>query len=109
MRHVGDEVAPHSLDALGLRHVARQEQLLRLAVLDQLQRERETGSAQDAHRRRMLVRRQVADELRIAHQVGDGLAEVGAAVDLQVQLGGVVAPLDAIRAVEDHHAIGQRL
>ncbi len=47
--------------------------------------------------------------MRIAHQIGNRLAEVGAAVDLQVQLGGVVAPLDAIAAIEDHHAVGQRL
>ena len=49
VRHVGDEVAPHDVDALGLRDVARQQHLLRLAERDELQRQREGRTAGDAH------------------------------------------------------------
>ena len=52
---------------------------------------------------------QVIDELGLTHQVGDVLTEVRLAVELQVRFRGPGAPLDAGRAVEQHHAVGQRL
>ena len=108
VRHVGDEVAPHDVDALGLGDVARQEHLLRLAERDELQCKREARIAGDANGLFAWLS-QVFDELRVAHEVGDVLAEVGAALEPELRLGGAVVPLDAVRAVEDHHAVGQRL
>ncbi len=108
VRDIGDEIAPHRLDALGLRHVAREQKLVRAAVGDDQQHD---GGVVALHARRrcVLARGQVVDEMRVADQVGDRLAEVAPGVDLQVRRRGAVAPLDAVGSVQDDDAVGQRL
>jgi hypothetical protein len=108
VRDIGDEIAPHGLDSLGLGDIARQEQLLRLAVRHELQGE---DRAADRHpdRRGPLARREIVDERGSAHEVGDRLADVGARVEPELRGGGVVAPFDAALGVEHDHAVGKRL
>ncbi len=111
VRDIGDEVAPHGLEALRLRDVAGEEQLLRCAVRNQLQGKQAVAADRHAHGAPLAVpaARQIIHERRCADEVGDRLAEIGARV--QPELGGrrVVEPFDAVLGVQDHYAVGQRL
>ena len=113
VRHVGDEITPHRLVALAVRHIQRQHQLARLpadAVVahQHLQRGFRAGVGQ---RQRLLevAVLQVGDEGRIPDQVGDPLQLVALRVQREMVAGDDVAPLDVVLAVEQDHAIGGSL
>ena len=53
-------------------------------------------------------RGQVADELGIAHEVGDAQALIRATGDAEVLLGDRIAPVDLQRGIDQHDAFGQR-
>jgi hypothetical protein len=57
----------------------------------------------------IVVHREIVDERRLAHEIRDRPADVLARVELEQRRGVVVAPLDAVLVVEDHHAVGHRL
>jgi len=111
VRNVCDEIASHRLDSLHLGDIAAQQELLRLAVRDELQRQDHALRGGSAHCGQAVVvgRSEIVDECRLAHQVRDRPPGVGARVEIQHGGGVVVAPLDAVVRVEHHHAVGQRL
>ena len=110
VRHVGDEVAPHGVDALGLRDVAREQQLLRLwpkgmSCSDSAM----PFAAGDAHRRSSCGLARYSTNSGSRTRLAMFWPRSARPSSMQLALGGAVAPLDAVRAVEDHHAVGQRL
>ena len=111
VRHVRHEVAAHRLEALPLGDVAREQELLVLAVRDDPEREHELLAAREAQRERLVVRAalQVRDEVGVADEVEDRLAGVAPGVDPVVALGRRVRPHDVVLGVEDDHPVGHRL
>jgi hypothetical protein len=51
---------------------------------------------------------EVGDEIGLAHEVGDGLAEVAPCVDAEVAFRSGVSPFDMVFRVQDHDPVGQR-
>ena len=114
VRHVGDEVAPHGFGLLDRRDVAREHQLLALAVGAQLDGQaRQAGAIAQARGDddivRPVLRCQVSGEVRVAQQVADELQHVALRVDGEVARRIVVAPDDAVAVVEQQHAVGRGL
>ena len=110
VRHVGDEVAPHGFQSFRLGYVAREQQLLRIVVGNDLNRKRKgrapAGFQPDGAG--VIALRQVFHELGLPDQVRYRLPHVRVGVDAETRLGLAVAPDDPVVAIQDHHAVGQR-
>ncbi|ABA47730.1 hypothetical protein BURPS1710b_1624 [Burkholderia pseudomallei 1710b] len=112
VRHVRDEVAPHRIGALELGDILREQQLAVLAVRKHLHGKHVLPiAAHAAHHERFVVMLavQIADEIRMAHEMRDVLAQVALRVEPEVHLGDRVAPLDLIAIVEHRDAVRRRL
>jgi hypothetical protein len=109
VRNVGDEIAPHRLDALGAADVLRQQQPGVLLVGDELQRERSRLARAQAQRLGEVARLEPGGELRLAHEIGDRLAAVALRVEREVLARRLVAPVQAHARIEHRNAVGQRL
>jgi hypothetical protein len=108
---VRDEVAAHRLHPFPARHVAREQQLLVVAVGHELHGQDALIVSHALQRERLAVelRVEIAREHRVADEVGDGLLPVALQGEAEVVLGRGVHPLDAVLAVENHDAPGHRL
>ncbi len=109
MRDVGDKIAPHGFDFLRQGDVAREQELLLLAVGDDGERQHQSLPARQAQGERLgiFALLQVGGEIRVSHQVDQGLAQVALLVQPEVLAGNRVAPLDMAVGVEQDNAIGQ--
>ena len=109
VRDVRDEVPAHGLQARALGNVARKQQPLRVDIGNELH-----GKNEAIARRFQLqglgefFRRDVFDEFRLTHEVGDRLPDVGFGVDAEMGFTGIVAPDDAVFCVQDRDAVGKR-
>ena len=108
VRRVGDEVAPHRLDAFRLGGVVRDEDLAPVLERDDLD---DQLAAADRQRQRLFVAAedQVVDEFRMPDQVRHAPALVGFQRQAQVLLGGRVAPFEEQHVVHDGHAFRQQM
>ena len=106
VRHIGDEVTAHRVQARLLGQVTRDQQLVVVVGAVQAQLEQPPWAAgQRQHRRaRVVAAVQVADEFRLADEVVRRPAAAADAVQFQRR---VVAPLHMIVAVEHDQAVGQ--
>jgi len=111
VRDVGDEVAPHGVDALALGDVLRQQQALVVAVGAQQQGELAAGAVRCGHRQGLGLRlaMQPGDEGRRAHEVADALLAVALRVQAELVGRDAVAPFDVVLRVEQHDAVGRGL
>jgi hypothetical protein len=90
--------------------VLRQQQVLGIAEIDDLQRQRAPAARRaDAHRLGEIGRAQVLDELRRAHHVDDRLVAIALGVETEVLARRLVAPVEAEVRVQHRDAVGQRL
>ena len=110
VRHVGDEIAAHRLELVESRDVARQQELLRVAVGNDLHRKDRAAAARRAQFKwlRVIAGLDVGDEFRLAHEVDHRLAGVGLDVEVEMGFRSVVAPFDPIVGIENDHAVGMR-
>src|SRR5215470_507574 len=104
--HVRDEVAAHGLEPDSLGDVAREQQALRVDVRHELHRKHQAvTSGLQLDRLGEILLGDVLDELGLAHEIRDRLADVGLGVDTEVGPAGVVAPDDARLGIEDSDAV----
>ena len=111
MRDIGDEIAAHAVELFALRDVAHLHQAVAAGIGQQVDGKEELRVARrvQAQRQAEIAAGQIGDEDRLAHQVGDRLAAVGADVEAELPLGDLVAPADAVIAVERDDAIDDGL
>ena len=78
---------------------------------DDLDRQRRSRVAQRLHDHGVgeVTGLEIADDLRLADEIEQGLARVLREIDAEMRLRARVGPFDTVRCVEDHHALGQRL
>ena len=112
--NIGDEVAAHRFKFFETRDVARQDQLLCIAVGDQLQRKHAFGAVAGVaktqlHRPVPFATHQIRQKIGRPDEVDDVLADVFRQAQVQMLLGLRVAPHDLILRVERDDAIGQGL
>ncbi len=109
VRNVRDEVAAHRLQARALRNVARKHQPLRVDIGNELHRKNEAVPRRfQLQRLGELAGRDVRDEFRLAHEIGDRVADIGFGADAEMRFAGIVAPDDAVFGVQDRDAVRKR-
>ncbi len=111
VRDIGDEVPAHRFHLFQLRDIARDQEFLLGTVRNDLQRQYETRVARRFHNQRFarIAMSDELDDLGLAYQVGERLADIMLRVQPQVAGGTPVEPFDVVIAGKDHHAVGHCL
>ena len=107
VRGVGDEIAAHHVDALGLGHIVSDQDLAAILERDDLD---DQLAILDVERQRLLVVAEddVVDKGRIADQIGDAHALVARVAEAQVLFGSRIAPFEEQHVVHDGDAVRQQ-
>ena len=108
VRGIGDEVLAHLLETHLARHVAQHQQALILAIRNELEGHVAFDVRVDAHDdgQRILPAAQVLHEIRMAHQVVDAQAQVGAPREVEQLTRLAIEPDDFALRIEHDHAVG---
>ena len=114
MRDVCHKIAPHRLGLLDGRHIARDEKFAAFAKRVNLNRDTLGARGRlllgiDDDFAVEILAMKVVDEGRVADQIHDRLQLVALGVDAELFGSRLVAPIDAIAFIEDHHAVGRGL
>src|SRR5882757_6619301 len=110
MRGIGHKVPTHGFEAHLARDIAHQQELLAIAVWDDLQGEVAVfaGSRADDNGVRIVLHSEVAGELGLAQEVLDPQPQVGGPAQVEKAASHPVEPDDLALSVQDDHAVGKR-
>ena len=111
VRNIGDKIAAHAVEAVGLRHILDLHEPPVAGIGNHVDRQHAVLGTIRAQRQwpAEIGFLQVVNKLRLAHQIDDRLAAVGADHQPQLRLGRGVAEKNVIILIEQDNAIGQRL
>jgi len=114
VRHIGHKIAAHGLSLLQHRDITRQQQFAAVTIGMKLHRQgnrprRAAVAPRHGQAAAKVALRQIGGETGLTHQITDGLHQVTLQVETEMRRRGLIAPLDARLAVEQHDTIGRDL